>query len=116
MTLAKSPPFRSPKLLQAAKGQSCVICGTEDSTVVAAHYCGKYANSLGKGLAEKAWDHVCAQLCGRCHAELDSYDGGNNDARSIRFFLAIFETQRRLFERGVLKVNLENYANGEWQT
>ena len=116
MTLAKEPPFRSRKLLEAAKDQACVLCEKQDGTIVAAHYSGRYSMSVGKCWGEKSSDHVAAHLCGRCHAEMDGYAAGNDDARAIRFFLAIFETQRRLFARGVLKANLENYANGEWQT
>lgn len=116
MSLAKEPVFRSRKLLDAAKDQPCVMCGVHDGTVVAAHYSGKYSMNVGKGWSMKSADHVTAHLCARCHTYMDSYADGNDDDRAIRFFLAILETQRRLFERGVLKVNLENYANGEWQT
>lgn len=103
MNLNKRPPMRSRRLLDAAEGQACVICGSTQETI-AAHYSGLYASSVGKGLSEKAWDHVSAQLCWRHHVEMDGYVHGNDDARAIRFMLAIFETQRRLFDRGVLVV------------
>ena len=110
MTLAKEPPFRSPKMLQAAKDQACVLCEKQDGTIAAAHYSGRYSMSVGKGWAQKSSDHVAAHLCARCHYEMDSYSDVNDDARAIRFFLAIFETQRRLLARGVLKVNSGNHA------
>lgn len=83
---------------------ACVFCGVEEGTTVAAHYSGKYSSQVGKGGSEKGWDHVSAWACADCHSSLDSYAEGNDDSRAIKFFLAIFETQRRLFEEGVLVV------------
>lgn len=103
MTLQKQKPMRSRKLLDAAKGQPCVICG-DDRTTVAAHYSGLYADRLGKGVGQKSGDIFAAHLCALHHAELDQYINGNTDARALRFFLAVFETQKRLFEQGVLRV------------
>lgn len=95
--------MKSPKLLKAARGQSCALCGADDGTVVAAHYSGLYSNALGKGMGQKAWDHCTAHLCHRCHTDLDTYADGNNEERAIRFMVAIFKTQKRLFDEGVLK-------------
>lgn len=95
--------MKSPKLLEAARGQSCALCGADDGTVVAAHYSGLYSNALGKGMGQKAWDHCTAHLCHRCHNDLDTYAEGNNEERAIRFMVAIFKTQKRLFDEGVLK-------------
>lgn len=95
--------MKSPKLLEAARGQSCALCGADDGTVVAAHYSGLYSNALGKGMGQKAWDHCTAHLCHRCHTDLDAYAEGNNEERAIRFMVAIFKTQKRLFDEGVLK-------------
>jgi len=59
--------FRSPKLLDAANGQSCVICG-ETETTVAAH-----ANSvaLGKGTGIKVPDFYTAWVCQIHHDMID---------------------------------------------
>lgn len=95
--------MKSPKLLEAARGQSCALCGADDGTVVAAHYSGLYSNALGKGMGQKAWDHCTAHLCHRCHTDLDTYAEGNSEERAIRFMVAIFKTQKRLFDDGVLK-------------
>ncbi len=95
--------MKSPKLLEAARGQSCSLCGADDGTVVAAHYSGLYSSALGKGMGQKAWDHCTAHLCHRCHTDLDTYAEGNNEERAIRFMVAIFKTQKRLFDEGVLR-------------
>ncbi len=95
--------MKSQKLLDAARGQSCVLCGADDGTVVAAHYSGLYSNALGKGMGQKAWDFCSAHLCHRCHTDLDSYAAGNSEERAVRFMVAILKTQKRLFDAGVLK-------------
>jgi Protein of unknown function (DUF1364) len=95
--------MQSRKLLDAARGQSCALCGNDDGTVVAAHYSGLYSSALGKGMGQKAWDFCAAHLCHRCHSDLDGYSGGNNEERAVRFMVAIFKTQKRLFDAGVLK-------------
>jgi len=65
--------FRSRRLLDAARGQSCQIripgiCNGNSETVVAAH-----SNQLmhGKGLGIKAHDCFAAWACSSCHAEID---------------------------------------------
>jgi len=55
-----------------AKGQSCVACGANDSTVVLAHYVGPRRHSYGGGMSRKGHDAVGAHLCARCHAEMDT--------------------------------------------
>jgi hypothetical protein len=65
--------MQSRKLLDAARGQSCALCGNDDGTVVAAHYSGLYSSALGKGMGQKAWDVCAAHLCHRCHTDLDGY-------------------------------------------
>lgn len=96
--------MRSRKLLNAARDWPCIRCGTQDGTVVAAHYSGRYANLLGKGTGIKPWDHCVAFYCAHCHAEADSYAGGNSDERAVRFLIDILRTQKSLFDEGVLRV------------
>lgn len=98
MGLDKRQPYRNPKILAFAKDQPCVLCGATGTTV-AAHYSGKYATSLGKGMGQKTDDHCVAYLCAMHHAEFDTYSTGNDDERAIRFMLAIFKTQRRWLEK-----------------
>ena len=93
-------PWRSPSWLKGAEGESCVRCGAQDGTVVAAHYSGSYAHEFGKGRGVKAADHLVADLCSRCHTALDNYEGGNDDARAVEFFRCIFRTQMRRLNGG----------------
>jgi ferredoxin len=65
--------FRSKRLLNAAKGQSCMVqipnvCNGNNDTVVAAH-----SNQLlhGKGMGIKAHDCFIAWACSSCHYEID---------------------------------------------
>jgi hypothetical protein len=60
--------YRDARLLRAVREAPCMMCGTQDGTVVAAH-----SNQLrdGKGRSIKAHDYRIAALCFRCHAEID---------------------------------------------
>jgi ferredoxin len=65
--------YRNPKLLRAARGQSCMIripdiCNGDNATTVAAH-----SNQLkhGKGTGIKAHDCFIAWACSDCHKEID---------------------------------------------
>ena len=94
--------YRSRKLLNAAKGQSCTNCGMKNGTTVAAHV---RMVALGSGTGIKAPDCLCAWLCGPCHDRIDdrvkcysSYE------RRDRFFMALARTIVQLFEQGIVKV------------
>ena len=96
------------KLTKTAKGKSCVVCGVEDGSVVAAHYCGPRQLSLGKGRAVKAHDLDSAELCHRCHTEwmsegkLPPLCQDKWEASEVRLHLCMLTNIRR-FERGDLK-------------
>ena len=94
------PLWRSPKWLEGARDESCVRCGTRNGTVVSAHYSGLYAEEFGKGRGIKVGDQMVADLCSRCHDHLDSYAGGNDDARALEFFRCILRTQMRRLAGG----------------
>lgn len=64
--------FRSRKLLDLARGESCVNCGAEDGTIVAAH---SNLPEHGKGQSLKSHDCYVAFLCVKCHAWLDQGRG-----------------------------------------
>ena len=70
VTFLKDTPIRSKKLLSAARGESCVNCGTQDGTVVAAHYQGLRSHQYGKGKGQKPHDILVADLCVKCHSAL----------------------------------------------
>lgn len=97
MLLPKSPPIRSQKLRDAARGQSCVRCGSEDETVVLAHL--PISGEFGTGL--KTHDIVGAHLCRPCHEHVDGPEGRRD--YELRFHLLV-ETQVRLMRQGVLCV------------
>ena len=97
--------FRSPLLLKLARDEHCVLCGTRDGTVVAAHYFGYRRHSLGGGMGHKVSDIATAHLCGACHQRMDSYADGNTTERSEEFLYAIIRTLDRLAERGLIKVS-----------
>lgn len=67
--------FRSRKLLDAAKGQSCQNCGADDGTIVCAHS-NLYEDGKGKGM--KADDLMTAHLCCRCHEWYDQRKHGQD--------------------------------------
>jgi hypothetical protein len=71
--MLKLPAFRSKKMLEAAKGQSCVNCGVNDDTIVACHYQGMRADAFGRGKGRKAHDLLVADLCSGCHSSFDNY-------------------------------------------
>lgn len=61
--------YRNKKILDLAEEcGTCMICGAQDGTVVAAH-----SNQLrdGKGKGIKAHDFRVAYLCSTCHYTID---------------------------------------------
>jgi len=94
--------FRSPKLLALARGRSCVACGNDDETVVAAH-----SNLLehGKGRSLKAHDAMSAWLCYRCHSELDQGKSMDRQEREAFIKSMICRTHMRLWDLGLVKVS-----------
>ncbi len=93
--------FRSAKLLKAANGQSCVLCGSVGSTVAA------HANSvaLGKGTGIKSPDFYAVHFCQEHH---DLYDGRrpgwNKQQKEEMWHLAFVRTIARLFDQGIVVV------------
>lgn len=63
--------FRSPKLLKAARGRPCVLCGSVGTTVSA------HSNQTehGHGTGIKAPDFYSAWCCGTCHDLIDGRRG-----------------------------------------
>jgi hypothetical protein len=61
--------WRSKKLTQSAKHESCVSCGADDGTIVWAH---SNEQKHGKGMGIKAHDLFGAFLCYRCHTAYDT--------------------------------------------
>jgi cytochrome c551/c552 len=103
--------LRLPVLLEWARGQSCVNCGADDSTIVAAH---SNLQEHGRGHANPAHDCFHAHLCYRCHAWVDaggvaSNDpsgryAGTRDGKAEMMRRAIDATALRLWRAGALRV------------
>ena len=103
--MQKHNHFRSRKLLDAAKGQSCQNCGANDGTVVAAH---SNRGFHGKGKSIKADDCFIAWLCHRCHAWCDQGTGldpsGVYDNPAEMWEFAHARTLKAMFDQQILKV------------
>ena len=92
--------FRSPKLLKAANGRPCVLCGSVGTTVAA------HSNSLehGRGFAHKAPDYYIAYLCQKHHDLCDGRSGGLSKEQKREMWLSAFvRTMAVLFEEGIVK-------------
>lgn len=59
------------KLREAARDESCVACLKNDGTVILAHYTGTRRYAFDGGFGAKVHDLVAADLCARCHVEMD---------------------------------------------
>lgn len=93
--------YRNKKLLALARGQACVMCGTQDGTIVAAH---SNLGEHGKGMGHKAHDGMTMWLCYRCHVDLDQ--GTRMDRVQRRSFTleAICKTYQQLWDQELIKV------------
>ena len=98
----KRQVFRSNRLRQFARGQSCVLCqGTEgfSSTVVLAHLPGSFYR-MPAGIGQKTHDWLGAHLCAEHHARMDSEWRRDSQMR----LMALCLTLERLFDEGVITV------------
>lgn len=93
--------FRSRQLLDLARGQACVMCKTNDGTVVAAH---SNLQEHGKGMGHKAHDAMHAWLCHRCHAELDQGHTMTKDEKREYMLTAICRTTMELWNKELIGV------------
>lgn len=93
---------RARKLLDLAKDQACVMCGSRDGTVVAAH-----SNLLehGKGRSIKADDGMSAWLCYRCHTEYDQGSSMSKAEKRDFILTAICKTYQQLWQQELIGVN-----------
>lgn len=107
--MQKYDAFRSRRLLDSARGQSCQNCDADDGTIVAAH-----SNSAehGKGKSIKAADCFVAYLCFRCHGWLDQGTGADptgiwSDSEGDKKEMwrkANDRTLHLMFKQGIVKV------------
>jgi hypothetical protein len=99
--------FRSRKLLDASRGESCVRCHRRDETVVGAHYTGVRREAYGGGMGIKVHDCHVADLCSECHEYMDriSREKEGRWGHSEEFQHYILLTLAKRFESGVVTVN-----------
>lgn len=92
-------------LRKLAKDQPCVACGTQDGSVVLAHYFGPRRHEYGGGMGIKGSDIVGAHLCAACHKDMDtnSKDKATRWEHSERFLHYCALTWIRLVESGAIK-------------
>ena len=93
--------FRSRKLLDLARGQTCQACGIEDGTIVAAH---SNQSRHGKGMHNKSHDCFIAWLCYKCHHTLDHGSKLSREERIEIWQAAHDGTILQLFQSGLVLV------------
>jgi hypothetical protein len=79
-------------------------CNCDDGTTVAAHYSGKGAQGVGKGMSQKPSDMCIAFLCSKCHARFDAMLKAG-EARVYWFFKAHVRTLNQLFNDGHILIS-----------
>jgi hypothetical protein len=89
--------FKSPKLRDSARDETCVNCGIQDGTVVLAHL---PMMGIADGGSSKCDDFVSAYLCGRCHHDADH---GSKRRDVFWRYQVNVRTLRRMFEKGAIK-------------
>ena len=98
--IEKRKPIRSKKILAAANGEACTLCGCEnDGTVVFCHLNVLWA---GKGLRQKADDIAGFFGCYECHEAYDRMEDAKCGYADWEIMRAMYRTWRRLWERGII--------------
>lgn len=92
--LEKRKPIRSKKILAAAKGEACTVCGANNGTTVFCHLNESWA---GKGMGQKADDIAGFFGCFDCHSRYDAIGG-----TGVTELRAMYRTWRRLWERRII--------------
>ncbi len=92
----------SKKITNSARGQECLVrsklCNQDSSTTVFAHL-------GGAGMATKHSDILGCYACSDCHRLIDGdYQGYSPAAVQTMEYEAIFRTQQKLLDDGVLKI------------
>lgn len=93
--------YRNQQLLRLARDQQCVMCGTQDGTVVSAH---SNLSEHGKGMGLKADDSMVAWLCMRCHSNLDQGSTMSKAERRDFTLTAICKTYQSMWRQGMIEV------------
>ncbi len=107
MTRMRENHYRNKGILQAARGQACLVrlpgvCCSDAQTTVFAH---SNLAEHGKGAAVKAHDCFGAFACHACHAAYDQPLKYGLDVAAVEaaFFRGMCRTWLRLLQMGVLR-------------
>lgn len=103
VTIHKDTRIDRRKLREAARGERCTLngptCRYDTETTI---YCHLNESFAGKGMAIKAADFAGGFFgCHECHI---AYDTGRLEDRYFYLLRAVVRTQRRLAEKGVIRV------------
>lgn len=93
--------YRNRKLLDLARDQACVMCGSHDGTVVSAH---SNLSEHGKGMGIKADDSMVAWLCMHCHSSLDQGSKMSRAERRDFTLTAICKTYQAMWRQELIEV------------
>jgi hypothetical protein len=110
--MLRLPPIRSSKYLAGAKGQPCAFrgptCNGDPATTVFAHLNGA---AYGKGMGQKAHDIAGADMCGACHAYVDTGHGTRPLMGEAEFhaalLVAVIRTIVNRARRGIIIVPID---------
>lgn len=97
--------WRSPKLIRAARGKDCVLCGRP-----ACGHCHANSVALGKGRGIKAPDYYGAWLCLDHHHAVDGHrpltdiEEATYGSADLMWQWAYVKTIGRWFELGIVEV------------
>ncbi|TMS82482.1 DUF1364 domain-containing protein [Pseudoalteromonas sp. S554] len=104
MSLIKTPPIKSKKIRESAKGKDCQVripgvCNFNPETTVLAHV------GRGSGVAQKCDDIHSAYACSDCHDVIDGrVREGNADEIIIYAYEGMVRTQKLLLEQELMQV------------
>jgi len=90
--------IRSKKIKDSARNEDCTlrlvgICNYNDETTVLAHI------GRNRGMAIKCDDTFAVYACSACHSGID---GADRSALALDLLRALEETQKILFDKGLL--------------
>ena len=96
--ILKHNHIRCKAIRDAANGEDCTICESQDNTVVFCHLNESWA---GKGMRIKACDLAGFFGCLKCHSEYDT-PGSALSKDHWEIMRAMYRTWKRLWERGII--------------
>ena len=104
MSLIKTPPIKSKKIRESAKGKDCQVripgvCNFRPETTVLAHV------ARGSGVAQKCDDIHSAYACSDCHDVIDRrVRMGSANELLVYAYEGMVRTQKLLLEQELIQV------------